>query len=282
MSDFDKIRVVGLDADEMLGYFSLLTQIGGIVELIVGDDHMNAFVRSFAHELWISEQIGKTRFFRPGISDFIQELAYAFHSGKINRVFILSNNPSNFMLNVIAEVINFYANPDRTNTDLISKKDVFSLKHPGRMGDRKSLSTIQTCLGMKHILPKNLIFFDDIEQMCKFEECKFVLVKKYEYVTPIRAITCMFFAELRKFDIDMELLKKHVPEAVTADDFAEKVMDHWTGYLRNYMRRGMSLSKDDEHIPGVKHKDLKDTFVFEHMIPAFREWLGLTAGAGIS
>lgn len=273
MSTFDKTRVVGLDADEMLGYFSLLTQLSGIVELVVSKESMRPFIRSFAYELWQSELVGKTRFFRPGIPEFIRELAHAFHSEQIKRVFILSNNPCDFMLKVIAEVINFYADPERKLPDLIPERDIFGLEHPKRVGDGKSIYVIRECLDMHHVLAGNIIMFDDLEQACKWQGCKFVLVKKYEYVTPIRAVTSTFFAELMKFGVDIEMIEKYLPDTKSADALAHKLMESWIGYPKDYMYRGMALSEDDESVPGVNHEDLKDRFVHDVMLPIFSEWL---------
>lgn len=273
MSTFDKARVVGLDADEMLGYFSLLTQLSGIVEVVVSKESMRSFIRSFAYELWQSELIGKTRFFRPGIPEFIRGLAHAFRSEQIKRVFILSNNPCDFMLKVIAEVINFYADPERKLPDLIPERDVFGLEHPRRVSDKKSIYAIRECLDMEHVLAGNIIMFDDVEQACKWQGCEFVLVKKYEYVTPIRAVTSTFFAEMMKFGVDIELIETYFPHTKSADALADRLMESWDGFSKDYMRRGMALSKDDEPVPGVNHEDLKDRFVRDVMLVAFCQWL---------
>lgn len=273
MSTFDKARVVGLDADEMLGYFSVLTQLGGIVDFVISKEKSNSFIRSFAYELWQSELLGKTRFFRPGIPEFIKKLADAFHSKQIKQVFILSNNPSNFMLKTIAEVINFYADPERKLPDLIPEKNVFGLEHPKRTGDIKSFAVIRDCLDMRHILSGNVIMFDDVVQACKWDGCEFVHVKKYEYVTPIRAVTSTFFAELRKFDAEIEMIETYFPGATSADGLADKLMESWYGYSKDYMYRGMALSKDDVLFPGVNHRDLHDLSVYDTMLPALNSWL---------
>lgn len=281
MSAFDKLCVVGLDADEMLGYFSLFTQLDYISNLLIRKESMKTFIRSFAKELWNSELIGKTRFFRPQISEFIQEIADAFHSGKIHRVFILSNNPSEFMLGVIAEVINFYADPEREKPDLIPETNIFGRNHPKRVGDKKSIYVIRDCLDMDGLRPENIIFFDDTEQACQWQGCRFVLVKKYEYATPVRAITNTFFAELRNFSTSLKPIESIGEELLgfitevleSADSLAEKLIEHWREYPKDYMLRGVALSKDDDLFPGVNHEDLKDVCVSEHMLPALRDWL---------
>lgn len=270
---FDK--VIGLDADEMLGYFSLLTQFGNIANVIFAEKDSRAFIRSFAHKLWEFETIGKTRFFRPGISEFIRALARAKSTGAVKRVFILSNNPSKYMLDIVAEVINFFADPERKTADLISNTDVFDLNYPMRLpfGGSKSIHAIRKCLKMEDLRPEHIMFFDDIEQACSWQGCKFVLVKKYEYITPVYCITVTFFEEIIRTGIDIKALVRSGTYFMdSADLLANEIIKHWA-CSRAYMFREMALSGDDEFVPDVNHLHLKDTFVHESMLPELDRWL---------
>lgn len=257
-------RVVGFDVDETLGYFSMLTQFEHLVKLAFPRDN-SGFIRLFAQQICESELTGKTRFFRPGTKELVETLSKLVLENRIECVFLLSNNPSMFMLSLIAEVLNFYA-----GFDLIESDHIFGSGHPLRKSSRdaKNAHVIRTCLGMPHLWAEHIMFIDDLVQGCMFDGSYFIQVAKYEYYNPVSGIAGIFIETLKTLGIKTETL----PYLESIDSLTSEIMVGWPTELADYMKRECALA-DGEYVAGVNYEHLTDCVFRAVVIPAIEKWV---------
>ncbi len=198
---------VGFDMDECLGSFMPLWPF---VELLPGDARMSnlqrqAYLEAVARR--IAEQ--PLQLFRPGIPELVRKLRAAQRAGNITGCFILTNNGSKELAEVVRMALNHMAtgstnntnntnnsynsyNSNKPNTNLPLFPVLWYRYSPCRQGarenPRKDWATIQACLAASGLPtlshPSDLLFYDDQEHVLASEIPGYVRVPVYAVDTP--------------------------------------------------------------------------------------------------
>lgn len=259
-------RVIGFDVDETLGYFSLLTQFEQIVKFALPIDY-SSFVSLFALRIYEAELAGKTRFFRPGTKELANALSNALLEKRVDCVFLLSNNPSKFLLLFVAEILNLYA-----GRSIIYPEHIFEYGHPLRKDSRgaKNAYVIRKCLKMHDLWAENILFVDDLIQGCMFDGCNFINIPEYKYYTPITGTVEIFMETLKTLGIKLDTL----PYMASIDTFVDEIIASWPAELSEYMRRKTALTVEEvADVTGVYAVHLLDCVFCKVVIPAIEKFL---------
>lgn len=192
-------RWVGFDMDECLGSFMSLWPFTDVLprQAKMSTETKEEYLQALARKLAFSEG---TWLFRPRLDALLAALIQAFHRGQIAGCFILTNNGSLDIAEVVRRILNLRAHAlktGRANTPILSELFVVSWHRFApcrrRSGLAKNIQCVQDCLaatGLPTLARRtDLLFFDDFagHELAK-EIPHYITVKPYFHYTPVSLI----------------------------------------------------------------------------------------------
>jgi hypothetical protein len=244
-------RWVGFDMDECLGSFMPLWPFcDKIHEYVDMGENVNAYLSAIAKRLAFSDRVW---LLRPDLDPLLAALVQAKQTGKITGCFILTNNGSEYITEVVRKMLNYRAQAliSGTTSTLNSSFNLFSIfwtrKSPCRKKHGifvKSIKCIQDCLatvGLPTINRINdLLFYDDSDHALAKEIPHYSKVKAYNHYTPVNLVFLEIKGVMQRFGIDQRTLD-------SIFKFAEALEDKDLKENRELIPRPPSSSEKHEY-----------------------------------
>ncbi len=196
---------VGFDMDECLGQFLSLWPFCELLTDRLPPSQRDSYLTLVAKRI---EESTQHWLLRPGINAILQTLVQAHNHQQIYGCFLLSNNGSQELVEVVRRVLNLRANRFGSHGTLFLTG--WSRNSPCRKGDlRKHLDEIQECLRSEQ-LPgvQRLLFFDDMEHvLAKQIGGDYILVSPYTYYTPVDLVYHILTPVFQRLQISSQILQ---------------------------------------------------------------------------
>jgi hypothetical protein len=218
-------RWVGFDVDECLGSFMpLWPYVDFLLERIPRQNKEPLF-QEMVRRISDANTAGRIWIFRSGLDPLLMDLYTAFQKHQIVGCFLLSNNASKSLIEMVRRMLN-YRIQKLTGQSTHLFVTGWHRSAPSRRGDEtKNFTLIQRSLHHAK-LPKlldraDLLFFDDIDHVLQGEIQHYVKVPPYVYVTPHMNV----FRVLQSLFTEYEVPKHLLEEAIKQGDLFEQ-QDH--------------------------------------------------------
>jgi hypothetical protein len=241
--------------DECLGSFMSLWAFCELIPKRFRAEEKSAFLEAVADRVANSSRLWV---FRPGLDSLWKALAQAHHQGLIAGCFILSNNGSPDLVELIRRTVNikvrqFSATPGRPL--FVAGWHRYS---PCRGGKTvKDFDQIQRCLASEGLptmnSPNDLLFYDDLAHVLHKQIPHYVQVQPYFNYTPIHLVQLELSPIMTKFNVPPQTVSAVMNEGLKteADDMkndpemipypptretAGQSKDMFLGELRNFLQ----------------------------------------------
>jgi hypothetical protein len=241
--------------DECLGSFMSLWAFCELLPEQLRSEEKPAFLEGLAERIANS---GRLWLFRPGLDSLWKALLQAQHHGSIVGCFILSNNGSAELVELVRRAINirvrqFSTTPGRPL--FITGWHRYARCRGGKVS--KDFDQIQKCLASEGLPTmentNDLLFFDDLEHMLQRQIPHYIRVRPYNHYTPIHLVHLELSPIFTKFNISPETVSKvmnqgvkteandmkndadMIPYPPTKDDAAES-RDVFVSELKNFLK----------------------------------------------
>ena len=254
------VRWVGFDMDECLGSFMPLWPFCEVLPNIaeVGANVKNAYLSDVAAVVARSEKLWV---FRPGLDALLLALAQAHRKGAIAGCFILTNNGSQELTEVVRRALNIRTHTLARTRNTDTPDDLFVAgwhrnapcrkKSASRSILSKDLAAVVACLRTARLAPitrtEDLLFYDDMPDHDLAKQIPhYVTVPAYQHYTPVGLV----YSELRRVVQDysfsqhaiaqtLELAEKHEERDLKTDKTIlayspGRNTDHIGAFLRGF------------------------------------------------
>lgn len=218
-------RWVGFDMDECLGSFmSLWPFCDKIHEFVNLGENKTAYLSAVAKRLAFSDRVW---LLRPDLDPLLAALVQAKQSGKITGCFILTNNASEEITEVVRQMLNYRAQAISGRTSSSSLISVYwTRESPCRKRHgllTKSIHAVQDCLASSGLPTMNrvndLLFYDDYSGHVLSKEIPhYVTVKAYNHYTPVDLIFLELKGVMARFGIPKDVSDYVLKLAQTLED----------------------------------------------------------------
>ena len=187
------IRWVGFDMDECLGSFMSLWAFCELIPKYIAPSERSAFLNALADRVLNSSRLWV---FRPGLDPLWRALAEAQSRGQIVGCFILSNNGSADLVELLRRMLNMKARthartPGGAMPLFLAAWNRYSSCRGGRR--IKEFDQIQRCLASEGLPTmsrvQDLLFYDDLEHVLQRQIPHYVRVRPYFNSTPVDLVS---------------------------------------------------------------------------------------------
>jgi hypothetical protein len=217
-------RWVGFDMDECLGSFMGLWPF---CELL--PKSMNFLERSEYYQA-VAERISESSkhwLFRPGLDRLLTALVAAQRKGQIVGCFILSNNGSAELVEMVRLIMNHRASRGSTPGTPLFLAGWHRFAKCRRGNTSKEYDLIQNCLasqGLPLITGANdLLFFDDMRHLLTDQIPHYIQVQPYFNYTPVEVVMMELMPVFKRLRISMDRIQSIVEagKKEEADDLVD-------------------------------------------------------------
>lgn len=217
-------RWVGFDMDECLGSFmSVWPYCDVLLKGMTAHDQDHLLTRiaqrlAGTHSHWL---------FRPNLRQLLDTLRKAEQTGAIAGCFILSNNGSACLVELVRRILNCYTGSSNNPTTGLFKAGWHRTAACRRGKTTKTWEQVVDCLtaaklpAPKHI--RDLLFYDDLDHVMATQIPHYVKVPPYFYTTPTATIFRDLKPVFQREGIPMERLMtvRQTAEEMESHDLAE-------------------------------------------------------------
>jgi hypothetical protein len=206
------IKWVGFDMDECLGSFMPLWPFCELIPEKMGmsDNECNAYLSAIAQRLANTTDL---RIFRPGLRALLTALVKAKQAKQIAGCFLLTNNGSWELAEVVRQTLNHMA----AHELFVVAWDRYSPCRDGTENPKKDLVTIQSCLAASGLptlqSTTDLLFYDDQEHVLESEIPHYVRVAAYIHPTPVDLVYNRLKSILDRQEIPLQVRNEVLKEA---------------------------------------------------------------------
>ncbi len=195
---------VGFDMDECLGQFLSLWPFCELLTDRLPASQRDSYLTLVAKRI---EESTQHWLLRPGINLLLQGLIQAQNMHQIYGCFILSNNGSQYLVEVVRQILNLRASRLGSQGTLFFTG--WSRNSPCRKGSmQKRLEQIQECLRSEN-LPgiQRLLFFDDMRHVLAGQIPDYIEVSAYTYYTPVDLVYHILTPVFQRMQISPTILQ---------------------------------------------------------------------------
>jgi hypothetical protein len=235
---------VGFDMDECVGDFTGLLYYCDELLMHRPPNTVRKILVEMAKTIF--EHRIELNIFRPGLESLLRNIYRAYTNGKIAGAFILSNNGSNNLVQIVRMVMNMMAHETVKGSepaqDLI--KTACHRLHPARKihpnsnSFPKTLQQIRDCIGNQELGPNDILFYDDQPHILANEIKNYIRVP--EFNSPA----------------NMDAVKKYLEPIIFAN---LPLSARATAAIKN--KTGPQILRDYEHEVAIQSPPNIDVFV---------------------